>query len=79
MELRKSFGFGHEDRSPKAEEMSYGCASCPQPGTNLPDNWKEDLDQYVVYLNAIENFVKLSPEMCSPGFSVWMGTSLRIT
>ncbi|EDQ98237.1 uncharacterized protein LACBIDRAFT_336148 [Laccaria bicolor S238N-H82] len=27
---------------PKAGEMAYGCASCAQPGVNLPMNWKED-------------------------------------
>ncbi|EDQ99434.1 uncharacterized protein LACBIDRAFT_316484 [Laccaria bicolor S238N-H82] len=42
LELKKCFGFGHEPRMPKAGEMAYGCASCAQPGVNLPMNWKED-------------------------------------
>lgn len=32
--------------------MAYGCASCPQPGINLPDNWENDPDQYVVSSNV---------------------------
>ena len=27
-------------------EMAYGCASCTQPGVNLPSNWKEDPHPY---------------------------------
>ena len=42
LELRKSFGFGHHDNPPQTGEMGHGCASCPQPGINLPDNWKSD-------------------------------------
>lgn len=45
LELRKSFGFGHHDNPPQAGEMGHGCASCPQPGINLPENWKTDPHQ----------------------------------
>lgn len=45
LELRKSFGFGHQDTAPQRGQMGYGCASCPQPGINLPDNWKDDPQQ----------------------------------
>ena len=45
LELRKGFGFGHQETPPQAGQMSHGCASCPQPGINLPDNWKEDPHQ----------------------------------
>ena len=45
LELRKSFGFGHHDNPPQTGEMGHGCASCPQPGINLPDNWKSDPNQ----------------------------------
>ena len=47
LELRKCFGFGHEPRIPKAGEMAYGCASCAQPGVNLPGNWEDDPHLYV--------------------------------
>ncbi|EFI27308.1 hypothetical protein CC1G_14780 [Coprinopsis cinerea okayama7 len=39
---RKWFGFGHEDRTPGDGEAALFCAACPQPGVNLPDDWKED-------------------------------------
>ena len=42
LEVKKCFGFGHKPKISKAGEMAYGCASCAQPGVNLPRNWKED-------------------------------------
>ena len=51
LELRKSFGFGHHDAPPQTGQMGHGCASCPQPGINLPDNWKEDPHQYVIHFS----------------------------
>ncbi|EDR10391.1 uncharacterized protein LACBIDRAFT_325386 [Laccaria bicolor S238N-H82] len=35
-------GIANSEEMPKAGEMAYGCASCAQPGVNLPMNWKED-------------------------------------
>jgi CxC2 like cysteine cluster associated with KDZ transposases len=39
----------------KAGELSVFCAACPQPGINIPDNWKEDKARHVsvFYLNII--------------------------
>lgn len=79
LELRKSFGFGHEDRSPKAGEMAYGCASCPQQGTNLPENWKDDPDQYVISVIIMQNFATFCAEKFLQGSSVPMEISRQIT
>lgn len=27
--------------------LAFFCVTCPQPGINLPDNWKSDSNQYV--------------------------------
>lgn len=50
MKYRKWHGFGHVSREPQPMELAIFCASCPQPSINLPDNWKEDPDQYVLAL-----------------------------
>ena len=43
---------GYAGSSKKAAEVGAGelaifCPACPQPGINLPDNWREDLARYV--------------------------------
>jgi hypothetical protein len=40
--LRMEFGWGHSDGSPAEGQLAYFCPTCPQPGVNLPDNWRED-------------------------------------
>ena len=41
--LRMEFGWGYYDGSPPPEgQLAYFCPTCPQPGVNLPDDWKED-------------------------------------
>src|SRR5262245_43098694 len=41
LQNRKRFGFGHDtDISPKNGDLAYFCVACPQPGYNLPENWK---------------------------------------
>ena len=41
----KWHGFGHDVWPPGLGELAVQCPACPQPGINLPDNWKEDDDQ----------------------------------
>ena len=46
---RKRFGFGygeHEDQKPGS--MAIFCALCAQPGINLPEDWREYENRYVV-------------------------------
>jgi CxC2 like cysteine cluster associated with KDZ transposases len=35
-------GYCHEPEDPGLGGLAMFCSSCPQPGVNLPDNWKED-------------------------------------
>ncbi|KII87556.1 hypothetical protein PLICRDRAFT_55487 [Plicaturopsis crispa FD-325 SS-3] len=39
-------GFGHTDQAPGPGQLAFFCAACPQPGVNLPDNWRDNADQY---------------------------------
>ncbi len=47
MKARLSAGFGHRQDQVKPGDLAVRCPACPQPGVNLPDNWKEDSEQYV--------------------------------
>ena len=40
LKLRKWFGFGHRVVSPMKGSMAIFCAACPQPGVNLPADYK---------------------------------------
>jgi len=40
------FGFGHNGKTPGMGQLAYFCAGCPQPGVNLPDNWRDDPDRW---------------------------------
>lgn len=37
----KWYGFAHQDEDPGPGELVTFCPSCPQPGINLPDNWRD--------------------------------------
>ena len=48
MKKLKWAGFGHNGKTAKnvtSGELANYCPACPQPGINLPDNWKEDLNR----------------------------------
>lgn len=38
----KRFGYGHVDSNPGKGDMALFCAMCPQPGVNIPEDWKDD-------------------------------------
>jgi len=43
---RKRFGYGHDaDKKPGNGDLALFCPACPQPGVNLPDDWKKEPDQ----------------------------------
>jgi hypothetical protein len=43
---RKRFGYGHDtDKKPGNGDLALFCPACPQPGVNLPDDWKNEPDQ----------------------------------
>jgi hypothetical protein len=42
IKVRKWFGYGHDtDKEPGNGDLAFFCPACPQPGINLPDNWRE--------------------------------------
>jgi hypothetical protein len=48
LQARKRAGFGHDvDTSVGPGELAIFCPTCPQPGINLPENWKEDVNRCV--------------------------------
>lgn len=47
MKYRKWHGYAHKpDQDIPAGGLATFCPACPQPGINLPDNYKEDPDQW---------------------------------
>ena len=61
MKRLKWAGYGNHDK--KANEVKDGelavfCPTCPQPGVNIPDNWKSDPARYI--FNALANFIYIS-------------------
>jgi len=48
LKLRKWFGFGHRRENPSKGMMALFCAACPQPGVNLPTDFKTRYTEYVV-------------------------------
>ena len=56
---RKWFGFGHQDKQPGPAELALFCPACPQPGINLPDNWKDDPEEWLYWRGYVAdgNFV----------------------
>ncbi|KAF9531675.1 hypothetical protein CPB83DRAFT_891565 [Crepidotus variabilis] len=47
LQLRWWSGFTDGQVDPKEGALAVFCASCPQPGINLPDNWREDVNKDV--------------------------------
>ena len=71
---RKWFGFGHLNRHPKAAEMSLFCPTCPQPGVNLEQDWKDDPREWLYWrtLVADGNFVAVHQVQLRSVNDVWI-------
>jgi hypothetical protein len=42
-------GYGHDTGSPvEPGDLAIFCPACPQPGINLPDDWKNDERRWVI-------------------------------
>lgn len=42
-------GYGHESEElVKPGSLAIFCPACPQPGINLPSNWKDDKEEWVM-------------------------------
>jgi len=45
---RKWHGFGHDTgRDPSNGGLALFCPTCPQPGVNIPDNWKNSQNPWL--------------------------------
>ncbi|TFK59289.1 hypothetical protein BDN72DRAFT_734315, partial [Pluteus cervinus] len=51
MKYLKWFGFAHSKKTPGRGELALFCATCPQPGINLPDDWEDDEDE-LLYMRS---------------------------
>ncbi|KAI5983428.1 hypothetical protein EDC04DRAFT_2914981 [Pisolithus marmoratus] len=68
---RKWFGFGHDmEQDPGDGGLALFCTACPQPGVNLPADWKVHYDrdtimrQYVIDGNFTAQHMKMNkPEL----------------
>ncbi|KAI6102118.1 hypothetical protein F5141DRAFT_1190031 [Pisolithus sp. B1] len=63
---RKWFGFGHDaGKDPGDGGLALFCPACPQPGLNLPADWKVQYDrQYVIDGNFTAQHMKMNkPEL----------------
>ena len=47
LQMRKRAGFGHRTDPIKPGDLAIRCPACPDPESNLPDDWKDDHEQYV--------------------------------
>ena len=56
MKRLKWAGYGHNQKdplNPKPGSLANFCPACPQVGINIPENWKEDVNQWVTkYLDC---------------------------
>jgi hypothetical protein len=46
-------GLGHQAEKDNAQDgsMAIFCPACPQPGFNLPNDWKVKYDPYVISID----------------------------
>src|ERR1700733_4731755 len=44
--MQSGLGYKQEEDSPPDGSMAIFCPACPQPGINLPDDWKEKYTPY---------------------------------
>jgi hypothetical protein len=57
IKVRKWFGYGHDtDQEPGNGDLAFFCPACPQPGINLPDNWKDSPHPSVNLMIYVQKF-----------------------
>jgi len=63
---RKQAGFGHDtERYPGPGDLTIFCPSCPQPGINLPENWREVYTRLLFF------------SICGQSFDYWLYSHAR--
>ncbi|KAI1784921.1 hypothetical protein LXA43DRAFT_1100891 [Ganoderma leucocontextum] len=72
LKLRKWAGFGHTKESIGPSDLTVRCPSCPRPDINLPDNWREDPEQWKYTLSVVldGNFSAQHRQMRNPNDDV---------
>ncbi|KAH9983732.1 hypothetical protein BJV77DRAFT_966605 [Russula vinacea] len=54
LQSRKWFGFGHNMKTtPQNGNLAHFCPACPQPGINLPDDWKNQPKQWLFWRSIV--------------------------
>jgi hypothetical protein len=74
MKERKWFGFGNRTAQPEAAALALFCPACPQPGVNLPENWKEDERRWLYWRGYVAdgNFVAVHQMQARSTDDVWI-------
>ncbi|KAF8961009.1 hypothetical protein BDZ97DRAFT_1665083 [Flammula alnicola] len=77
MKKLKWAGYGHNGKDPMnvgPGELANYCPACPQPGINLPDNWKDDLNRavYQRVFVADGNFKADHVRQAKPSKDIWL-------
>jgi hypothetical protein len=74
MKERKSFGFGHRTASPGPAALALFCPACPQPGINLPEDWKQDPKDWMYWRSFVAdgNFVAVHQFQSHAVDDVWI-------
>ncbi|TFK59126.1 hypothetical protein BDN72DRAFT_781179 [Pluteus cervinus] len=73
-------GFAHTKETPGPGKLAVMCPTCPQPGINLPENWKNDENQ-LLYMRSFVmdgNFTASHLKQKHPEDDVWLGSGTSI-
>jgi hypothetical protein len=74
-QMQSGLGHKQEEDSPADGSMAVFCPACPQPGVNLPEDWKERYTPYVV-TNCIIPVIAYQYKVTnSSALLSWMETS----
>ena len=60
LKLRKWFGFGHHNENPAKGLLALFCTACPQPGINLPADFKTHYTEYIMDWHSLWYFQWIS-------------------
>ena len=68
------FGFAHNGKKPGEGDLAYFCAGCPQPGINLPEDWKDDPEKWKYHRSYCGDgcFSQVHQEPLTEEADVWL-------
>jgi hypothetical protein len=72
--MQSGLGYQQEEDAPSDGSMALFCPACPQPGINLPEDWKDRYNPCVFISNVKHLIADLNPAMNSSEPLLWMGT-----